>query len=331
MSIEPRALLEALANEPVLSGGVLAAQFGVTRAAIWKQIENLREWGVPIEARAGAGYSLSAPIDLLDENAIRAALPHATASRLERIDVHWLVDSTNSTLLRDEHAGDRRIVACLTEIQSAGRGRRGRSWLSPLGGGLAFSLRWQSESSMAALAGLSLAIGVGVVRALHDVGFNDIGLKWPNDLQWRGKKLGGILVELGGDALGPCHAVIGVGLNLRLDAHTADGIDQPWVDLASVRDAALPDRNQLAAHMLVRLIEVLDQFSLHGFAAFVDAFAQYDVLHGKPIRVIGGRGERDGIAAGVDRQGALRLRTAEGERMIDSGEISVRASPGGSA
>jgi BirA family biotin operon repressor/biotin-[acetyl-CoA-carboxylase] ligase len=331
VSIDSRELLSALAREPVISGGALAAQFGVTRAAIWKQIESLRELGVPICARAGAGYSLSTPLDLLDAPAIHAALPPATASRLGRIDVRWQVDSTNSELLRGEFDPDQPIAACFAEFQSAGRGRRGRTWQSPLGGGLAFSLRWRSESSMAALAGLSLAIGVGVVRALHDMGYGDIGLKWPNDLQWRGKKLGGILVELGGDALGPCHAVIGVGLNLRLDPHTAARIDQPWTDLASIRATGMPDRNRLAARMLARLIEVLDQFSVHTFSPFVDAFAQYDVLRGKPVCVHGGRGVCEGIADGVDRHGALRLRTPSGDQVVDSGEVSVRPSPGGSA
>ena len=331
VSIDPRDLLIALARKPVISGAALAAQFGVTRAAIWKQIETLRQLGVPICARAGAGYALSTPVDLLDAQAIQAALPRSTTSRLGRIDVRWQVDSTNSELLRGEYAADLQTLACFTEIQSAGRGRRGRAWQLPLGGGLAFSLRWRSESSMAALAGLSLAIGVGVVRALHDEGYDGIGLKWPNDLQWQDKKLGGILVELGGDALGPCHAVIGVGLNLRLDAITAARIDQPWTDLASIRANDLPDRNRLAARMLVRLIEVLDQFSVHAFAPFVNAFAQYDVLRGKPVCVHGGRGECEGIADGVDRHGALRMRTSRGDQVVDSGEVSVRPSSGGIA
>jgi BirA family biotin operon repressor/biotin-[acetyl-CoA-carboxylase] ligase len=196
---------------------------------------------------------------------------------------------------------------------------------------LTFSLRWRSESSMAALAGLSLAVGVAVVRTLRDAGFDGVGLKWPNDLQYCGKKLGGILVEVGGDALGPCHAVIGVGLNLRLDARLGARIDQPWTDLAGLRAGPLPDRNRLAARMLVRLMEMLDTFSLHGFAAFADDFAACDVLRGKAVQLHGGVGEREGIADGVDRHGALRVRTRAGERIVDSGEVSLRAAVDGGA
>lgn len=327
MSIDPRELLRVLASEPVISGAALARRFGVTRAAIWKQVELLREHGAAIDARAGAGYALAAAIDLLDGDAIRAGLPSTLSARLPCIDVRWELDSTNSELLRAANAAGGETVACFAEIQSAGRGRHGRAWQSSLGGGLSFSLRWRSHSSMTALAGLSLAVGVAVVRALRDAGFDGVGLKWPNDLQWCGKKLGGILVELGGDALGPCHAIIGVGLNLRLDARQAARVDQPWTDLASLRATPLPERNGLAARMLVRLMEMLDTFSVHGFAAFVDDFAACDVLRGKPVCLHGGHGAREGIADGVDRHGALRVRTTAGERIVDSGEVSLRAPP----
>ncbi len=330
MTINARELLLAIAEDPSTSGSALASRFGVTRAAIWKQVETLRGLGVPIAAKAGDGYRLTSPLDLLDAGRIASEL-REHSERPCPIEVHWQIDSTNSELLRRAQAGVVDPAACFAEVQTAGRGRRGRGWHTPLGGGLAFSLVHSFNSSMSTLAGLSLAVGVGLVRALADFGYTGLGLKWPNDVQVDGRKLAGILIELGGDALGPCHAVIGVGLNLRLDAEADSTINQPWIDLASIASAPLPDRNILAARLLARLLEVLGEFKQVTFAAFVDEFAQYDVLCGQPIRIIDGIEQREGTAVGVDRHGALRVRNANGEFLVDSGEISVRRIAGSDA
>ncbi|SFN01560.1 biotin--[acetyl-CoA-carboxylase] ligase [Dokdonella immobilis] len=326
--IEARALLQALDEAQPVSGSALAARFGVSRAAVWKQMEALREKGAPIEAAAGSGYRLRGPLALLDEDAIRAAMSDSARSRLESLEVHWQIDSTNSALSRRVQAGDSGPGACFAEIQTAGRGRRGRRWHMPLGGGLAFSIWRRFDAGMASMAGLSLAVGIGVMRALERLGYHGIGLKWPNDIQHRGLKLGGILVELGGDALGPCHAVVGIGLNLRIDAAAGGAIDQPWTDLVRIGDGAPADRNRIAACLLEHLLEALECFAQSSFAAFADEYARYDVLRGKPVRVTGGGGERCGEAAGVDRHGALLLRTADGELRVDSGEVSVRPQSG---
>ncbi len=330
MTIDLRELLQAIAADPSTSGSALASRFGVTRAAIWKQVTSLRAVGVPIAAKAGDGYRLAYPIDLLDGERIAAAL-RAFSGASCPIEVCWQIDSTSSELLRRAQLGAGDPGACLAELQTAGRGRRGRAWHSPLGGGLAFSLFHSFNSSMSTLAGLSLAVGVGIVRALGDFGYTGLGLKWPNDVQVDGRKLAGILIELGGDALGPCHAVIGVGLNLRLDADADTAIDQPWIDLASFTAPPVPDRNLLAARLLGRLLDVLGEFEQETFAAFEDEFAQYDVLRGQPIRIMGGFGQREGTAIGVDRSGALRVRDASGEFRVDSGEISVRRATGAGA
>ncbi|HET9031630.1 MAG TPA: biotin--[acetyl-CoA-carboxylase] ligase [Dokdonella sp.] len=331
MSIAARELLMALAAGPAISGNDLARQFGVTRAAIWKQVENLRAFGAPIVAQGRQGYRLSAPLDLLDADAIRLSANMHSARKICPLEVHWQIDSTNSALLRRAQAGDTQTAACFAEMQSAGRGRRGRGWHTPLGGGLAFSILHRFNSSMASLAGLSLAVGVGVVRALADLGFAGPGLKWPNDIQIDGSKLAGILIELGGDALGPCHAVIGIGLNVRLDAHSDDHINQPWTDLTSLSDGPLPPRNQIAANVLCRVLDVLDEFASHGFPSFASEYSRYDVLHGRPISIFDGRERRAAVAAGVDQVGNLRACAADGEFLVDSGEVSVRATDGASA
>lgn len=318
-------LLAALAHGEAVSGSDLAARLGVSRAAVWKQIGRLRELGLEIEAQAGRGYRLAAPIEWLDARRIRAALEPAEAARLSDLMVHWQLDSTSSELQRRAAADARDGLACLAEWQDAGRGRRGRVWRTPLGGGLALSLLKRFDDGMAALGGLSLVVGVTAARALSDCGIEGIGLKWPNDLVARDAKLGGILVELGGDATGPCHAVIGIGLNLRLDARTAAAIDQPWIDLATLAGAAPPSRNWLAARLLARLGAALDQFAAQGFAAFVEEYRRLDVLRGRAVRVQRAGTSEDGVALGIDARGALRVAFADGERCIDGGEVSVRA------
>ncbi len=330
MSIQVRELLLALGRGTPRSGNDLAQQFGVTRAAIWKQIEALRGLGAPIIARPGEGYALAAPLDLLDVAAIRAYLGEHRSNACA-IDLHWQIDSTNSALLRRVQAGELQTQACFSELQSAGRGRRGRAWHTPLGGGLAFSISRRFDASMSSLAGLSLAVGVGVVNTLAELGTTGLGLKWPNDILVGGKKLAGILIELGGDALGPCQAVIGIGLNVRMGTQSTEQIDQPWTDLASQPDYSAPSRNQLAGQLLGRLLDVLDEFAVHGFSAFADEFSRFDVLCGHPINILAGRDRREAVAAGVDRLGNLRARGLDGEYLVDSGEVSVRAVTGVSA
>lgn len=319
--IEARQLLQCMAENVQISGSELARRFGVSRAAIWKQVENLRALGAPIHARAGSGYALRAPIELLDRDAVMAALPARMGERLESIAVHWQLDSTNSEMLRHAQQDGSGMAACLCEVQSAGRGRRGRSWHLPLGGGLAMSLLRKFEAPMSSLAGLSLVSGIAVVQALERLGFAGVQLKWPNDVQAKGRKLAGILVELGGDALGPCHAVIGIGINVRLDENAVRSIDQPWIDLACLGEGRTPDRNRLAVALFAELINILDEFERSTFAAFVDRYAAYDALKGRSVLASNGLG---GKALGIDARGRLRVRTADGEVAVDSGEISVR-------
>ncbi len=324
-----KALIASLATDSSISGSRLAERFGVTRAAVWKQVEQLRALGLPVIADIGRGYRLQAPVDLLDSRRIECELMRHAAQTahmpsLGDIAVHWRLDSTNSELLRRAAHDPRDRLACLAEIQSAGRGRRGRDWHLPLGGGLALSLLKRFEGSMSSLAGLSLAAGLAIVRGLDDCGVESIALKWPNDVVANGRKLAGILVELGGEALGPCHAVIGIGINVRLDRKRGTSVDQPWTDLATLARCAPPERNQLALAILKHLLVALDTFAIEGFSAFRADYAKRDTLAGKPVRASWSGGTREGIAIGVDARGALRVRDAGGEFRVDGGEVSVR-------
>ena len=178
------------------------------------------------------------------------------------------------------------------------------------------------NNGMGSLSGLSLVAGVALMQALNDCGVSGIGLKWPNDVLADGHKLAGILVELGGEFLGPCFAVIGIGVNLRLPESV--GIDQPYTDLARLCGDATPSRNILIARLIERLHELLDRFEVEGFARLRDEYARYDALVGNAISVRTNDGEVFGIADGVDTRGALRVRQGEQVITFDSAEVSVR-------
>ncbi|MEO7068346.1 MAG: biotin--[acetyl-CoA-carboxylase] ligase [Rhodanobacter sp.] len=328
--MQPSALLSLLAAGHPVSGAGLAVQAGVTRAAIWKQVEALRARGVPINAPDIAGYRLPWPIQMLDVAAVRAALPASTASALGALEVSWELDST-STELQRRGAAAADFSVLLAETQSAGRGRRGRPWLSPPGLNVYLSCVKRFDGGLAALSGLSLAIGVMVLRALGELGARDVGLKWPNDvLATDGEhiqgKLAGVLVELSGEYQGPCTAILGIGLNLRLTPAMREQAGQPICDLAAVTAGGIPpDRNRVAAALIAALVAGLQQFEQDGFASFAEDYARHDLLRGRALHLSGALGEFDGVGAGVDARGALQVRLSDGGvRRIDSADVTVR-------
>lgn len=321
--MQARQLLAALASGEAISGAQLADHAGITRAAIWKQVEALRARGLPIEARGAGGYRLPWPVQLLDEAQIRAALPRGCASRLGALEVYWELDSTSSELQRRlGEAADLSLV--LAETQTAGRGRRGRTWLSPPGLNLYLSCLKRFDRGFASLSGLSLAVGTMVLRAIESLGIDGAGLKWPNDVLAAGGKLAGVLVELSGEYQGPCAAVIGVGLNLRLTDALRAQAGQPACDLAALA-GELPARNLVAARLIAALVEGLREFERHGFASFAGDYARYDLLAGRALKLSGAQGHFEGVGEGVDARGALQVRLADGElRSVDSADVTVR-------
>ncbi|MCK9537540.1 biotin--[acetyl-CoA-carboxylase] ligase [Dokdonella sp.] len=264
----------------------------------------------------------AASLDSLVAATIRAAVSPAVRAALGELSYHGEIDSTNAELLRRSRSDPRDRLVSIADMQKQGRGRQGRTWRQRPGGGLALSMLKRFDGPMAGLAGLSLAAGTACVAALEDCGLGDIGLKWPNDLFSGGRKLGGILVELGGAAAGPCHAVVGIGINLQLGEAGA-ALDQPWTDLATLGHGHEPSRNQLAARILDRLCPALDHFAVHGFAPFQEAFAEHDVLRDRPVRVLVGGASRSGTARGVDGRGALRVAFEDGEQVFDAAEIRL--------
>ncbi len=317
-----RELLARLIAGPV-SGDALAEASGLTRAAIWKKISALREAGVAIDAQAGRGYALAQPLDLLDAEAILAGIEPAQRAGIAGLETAWHIDSTNSELLR-RPAPAQGTAILLAERQSGGRGRRGRAWSSPLAANLYLSLSRQFGGGLARLGGLSLVAGVAAADALHALGYRGVRLKWPNDLLAEGRKLGGILVEGGGEHAGPVRAVVGLGINVRMPAAAAEAIGQPWIDLASIR-ADSPPRDAIAAALIGSLLAAFERFDAEGLAPFLPRYEAYDALRGENVAVLIGDAAHAGVALGVAADGALRVRLADGERAFHSGEVSVRA------
>ena len=322
-------LVDALASGDWQSGERLAEAAGVTRAALAKRIAQVEAWGLDIEARTGLGYRLAAPLERLDDVALRAALSPAAAARLRRLDVALRVDSTNQRLLEAPGADDPQ--ALFAEAQTAGRGRRGRDWRSPFGANVYLSLAWSFAGWPPKLGCLPLAVGVAASRALAASGLAGVQLKWPNDLKLGEDKLGGILIESRSEIGGPCRVIVGLGLNVSMSAAQAAALGQPWVSVHAAQDrlaVARVPRPQLAAGVLGALVEALAAFEADGFARFAEDWARLDQSFGRTVTVSGLGDSFQGIARGIDDDGALRVELPDGSiRSLHAGEISVRLGP----
>jgi BirA family biotin operon repressor/biotin-[acetyl-CoA-carboxylase] ligase len=352
-------LLRQLSDGAFHSGEDLAAKVGLTRARVSQLLRQAETAGLSLERVRGRGYRLVAAPDFLDASLVRAALVEygvtlasnglsplrpqlqdedlgisgndpafeiqpAPPIHLEIVDQ---LDSTSSELLRRAPRRDIHGAALAAEWQTAGRGRRGRPWTAVAGGSLTFSLGWRYEQGAGFLAGLSLAAGVGVIHALEKEGLAGVNLKWPNDLIHRHLKVGGILVELNGDALGPSTVVVGVGLNVRLPRELRRDISQPVTDLTSVagRGAAPIDRNRLLARLVAELATTLGRYAKEGFPPFAAEWQHRHAYQGKPVKLLLPDGAAvTGKVAGVDASGALVLADGPRRARFLAGEISLR-------
>lgn len=324
-------LLRHLADGEFHSGEDLAAKVGLTRARVSQVLKDAEAAGLALERIKGRGYRLTEAPDFLDASKVHARLATLAEERgtplALAVEVVDQVDSTSSELMRRAQRKDVHGVALAAEWQTAGRGRRGRTWTAIAGGSLTFSLGWQFEQGAGFLAGLSLAVGVAVVRALEADGFRDIALKWPNDLIHRHMKVGGILIDLNGDALGPTTTVIGVGLNVRLPPAARSEIPVPVTDLTAVAGKRAPpiDRNRLLARLLAELAGVLDRYANEGFAPFAAEWQHRHAYQGKSVRLLLPDGASvTGKVAGVDASGALVLADGPRRARFLSGEITLR-------
>ncbi len=317
------ALLRRLADGEFHSGQVLAQQFGVTRATVNNVLQDVGNFGLTLYSVRGRGYRLARPLQWLDVDSIMSGLGDARGDL--RIEVLDHAASSNAVLLQRATLGAANGSVLAVEWQNAGRGRLGKAWHSGLGDALTFSLLWRFESGLAALSGLSLAVGIALIRALDELGISGAGLKWPNDVLLGNGKLAGILLEAQGDMLGPSAVVIGIGLNLSVPETLRERIDQPVSDLATL-DQPLPERNRMLAVLLRHMVSVLREFAGHGFATLREEWESRHDFQQRPGRLLLPDGTQvAGMVLGVTDDGALRLATAQGEQIFNAGEVSLRS------
>lgn len=312
-------LVDALADGEWHSGEDLAALAGITRAALSKRMEKLRDWQLDIETRTGLGYKLTAPLQRLDAAALQAAVPNV------QVRVAAVTDSTNAQLLVSHSEADPQ--ALFAEFQTAGRGRRGREWVSPFGANLYLSLAWSFPQWPRQLTALPLAVGVACARALREVGLDAVQLKWPNDLHVNGRKLGGILIEHRAEAGGPCRVIIGIGINVAMTGAQAQTVTQPWIGLHEAlteHGKPLVARRDFAAALLKQLAQAVKTFEQSGFNEFAADWSALDLTRDREVIVQGQQGPYNAIARGVDEQGALVVEALGQLQTIHSGEVSLR-------
>ena len=318
-------LLQHLSHEQFISGNALGSALGVSRAAVWKMVKHCMDvTGVDIFSVKGKGYCLAQPLELLSEAVIRQHLSASCHDCVAKIEVVSRCDSTNTQLHR-RGAGLDSGTILFAEQQTAGRGRNGRSWISPFAQNLYFSMYWRSNLPIMALSGFSLALGVVVLRGLKELGFvQEIGLKWPNDILYQGAKLAGFLVEILGEANGTASLIIGVGINVKMDKLQGELIDQRWTDLSTINDAICLSRNSLAATMVNQICILQEVFSAQGFQSYREEWIAHDCFHRLPVDLFTSDGIIQGIEDGVDESGALQLIINGEQHKIYSGDVSLR-------
>lgn len=323
--------LRILADGEFHSGEHLAQQLHVSRATVWKQIDAVRQAGLDVFAVRGKGYKLAHEFELIDKHVITTQVNHEIPA--PPIDVFWSLESTNAHAMALAKQGLENGYTCIAEQQTQGRGRRGRIWQSPIGGNIYLSQYWQLSEGLSSAGGLSLAAAVAVIKALRqvladnarDTPISDLGVKWPNDIVHQGKKLAGILMEVSGESSGPCHLVVGVGINVHLTDVAAQAIDQPWTDLQTIATSSVP-RNRLLASLIIELLRVQQHAERNQLETYLQQWRELDAYLNRQVVVHSPKGDFQGIVRGIDATGALQLACNGKLLSFHSGEVSLRVS-----
>lgn len=313
-------VLDLLSDGQFHSGEDIGRQLGISRTAVSKHISQLRALGVDVYSVTGKGYQWANPTDLLDDQLICSYLKDKTPTEIHRFNV---IEST-STYLKQRVTSLSNGEVCIAEAQTGGRGRQGKSWISPFGANLYLSMYWKFEGGMNALSGLSLVVGIALCQLLKRQYATPAQLKWPNDVYVEDRKLAGILVEVEGQADNSCHCVIGVGLNICM-SELIGGIDQPWVNLQAVTSQTV-NKNILVAKFIEQLSDTLTCFEANGLAPFINDWQEFDWLKEQAVSVHLGDKKINGIAKGINDHGALLVDVQGRKQAFYGGEVSVRKS-----
>jgi BirA family transcriptional regulator, biotin operon repressor / biotin---[acetyl-CoA-carboxylase] ligase len=321
-------LLTLLADGGFHSGEKLAKRLRISRGGVWKGIRALRALGIDVESVPRQGYRLPRAVDLLEKAAILQAMPAATRERVERLDVLLTVDSTNRHVAESPDVAPGRVQVCVAELQHAGRGRRGRTWIAPFGTGICMSLGWQFAEAPPTFSALSLAVGVAAVNAFRRLGIEGVGLKWPNDLIWQNRKLGGILIEMRGESSGPAIVVIGIGINMHMPAAVRLKLAEQQAalvaDVHEIMRERTPARNAVIGAIVDEAVAMLTTFTQRGFEPFAQEWRRLDTLADAQVKIISGTETTIGTARGVEIDGTLLVDVNGQLRRFASGEVSLR-------
>lgn len=319
-------ILNVLADGQFHSGTALAEKIGISRSAICKHINALCDLGLEFSAISGKGYRIEHDIQLLAKSTIEQYLEPTVQALITNLEIHDCLPSTNRHLMDETSKNKASGLVCLAEYQSAGKGRRGREWVSPFGSNIYLSILWRFQNGPSSISGLSLAIGVLIIRALNECGIKDVGLKWPNDIYWQGKKLAGILIEISGESSGPCDAVIGLGLNFYIPEEKGKLITQDWVDLHHIiSDSAAKIRNKLVAVLLNHLMPGIANFESDTLAAYLKQWRDSDCMLGKEVDIYMGKNVVSGMVEGINDEGLLLISDHRREiKTFASGEVSFK-------
>ncbi len=321
-------VLQQLSAEKFTSGTALAKHFEVSRSAISDAMKDATAAGVEVFSLTRRGYRLAQAVELLNVEAIRTKLgqlaPHL------HIEIVDSIGSTNSEMQKraEENAPSGSVLAA--EIQTAGRGRRGRVWQSSFHSGLTFSLLWRFDKGAPQLGGLSLVVGLALVRALRAQGVVHAMLKWPNDIVVHHQKLAGVLIETQGDMLGPTAATIGCGVNIKLPAALKSSIDQAVTDVTdciadNANATATVSRNALFAALLSELEPALTKFNQEGFTPFRDEWLGCHALQGEVVAVTSSHAPTvEATVVDVADDGSLIVERAGKKILLNTAEISLR-------
>ncbi|MGV8844013.1 MAG: bifunctional biotin--[acetyl-CoA-carboxylase] ligase/biotin operon repressor BirA [Pseudomonas sp.] len=312
-------LLKLLQDGHFHSGQALGAALGISRSAVWKQLQHVEaELDLPVYKVRGRGYRLARPLVLLES----ACLVAGGKGPDWPVFIHDHLDSTSAQAFRLLGQGVEAPFLVLAERQTAGRGRRGRRWVSPFADNVYYSLVVRIEGGARQLEGLSLVVGLAVLQTLRQLGVARAGLKWPNDVLVAGRKMAGILLELSGDPADVCHVVIGIGINVNMQA-VDEPIDQPWTSVMHELGDQV-DRNALVRLLNAQLHDYLVRHRRSGFSTLQAEWEAAHVWQNRPVTLTAGSRQIKGVVLGINEQGALRLNVDNVEQQFSGGELSLR-------
>lgn len=315
-------LLKMLADGEYLSGEEMSRRLSITRAAVWKRIEALREQGYEIISAGRKGYHLVWPWDTLEPIFVQRKLNTAWAGRPLLI-YEKSMTSTNTVLKQAAEDGAAHGTVALCEEQTLGKGRRGRSWVSPMGQGLWVSLLIRPKLIPAKAQLITFAAAVAMAQAVEKETGLSIGIKWPNDLVLGKKKVCGILLELSSDVESIAYVVVGTGLNMGSQAYPPELCNKA----TSLEDALghKVSRAAVLASYLAAMEENMKLLEESGLDGIFKAYEQKSCTLQHAVLVEGGGENFEGMAAGLDENGALLVKLEDGViRRVLAGDVSVR-------